>query len=85
VTVNCAAAAAAEAAAAMLLVATDPADLTAVRRDYDRLARLAKANYWTDDTPVPAAVFGPLWRPGREPVWAADGQPPADGPAKATS
>lgn len=30
------------------------------RRDFDRLARLAKEQNWTDDTPVPPDVFGPL-------------------------
>jgi hypothetical protein len=35
-------------------------DATAIRRDFDRLVLLVHANGWTDDTPVPQDVFGPL-------------------------
>ncbi len=31
------------------------------RRDFDGLLKLAKEEKWTDDTPVPPEVFGPLW------------------------
>ncbi len=38
------------------------------RRDFDHILRLAKEQNWTDDTPVPPAVFGPMW--DREPpLW----------------
>jgi hypothetical protein len=37
------------------------------RRDFDHVLRLAKEGKWTDDTPVPPDVFGPMW----------DRQPPA--------
>ena len=46
--------------------------LRCVRRDFARLKRLAKKQNWTDDTPVPPAVFGPLWPPGVAPPWAAE-------------
>jgi hypothetical protein len=42
--------------------------LRLIRRDFDRLARLAKENNWADDTPVPPDVLGPLW-PGK---WRPD-------------
>lgn len=67
---DAAAAAVTAAAADVLRAATDPAELTYFRRDFDRVARLAKANGWTDDTPVPEDAFGPLWPPGRVPTWA---------------
>jgi len=52
--------------------------LRCVRRDFDRLVSLAKKHNWTDDTPVPPAVFGPLWPAGLTPDWAR--QPPAADP-----
>lgn len=66
-----------EAVAALLLAAAivdTPIrrQLLCVRRDFDRLARLAKMNAWTDDTPVPADVFGPLWPNGLTPDWAKE-------------
>lgn len=48
-------------------------DLTVIiRRDFDHLARLAEWQHWTDDTPVPPEVFGPLWPEGPPPGWPAD-------------
>ncbi|HET6573981.1 MAG TPA: hypothetical protein VFG68_10295 [Fimbriiglobus sp.] len=48
-------------------------DLTQViRRDFDHLARLVQWQHWTDDTPVPPEVFGPLWPEGPPPGWPAD-------------
>lgn len=41
-----------------------------VRRDFDRLARLAAEQNWTDETPVPPTVFGPLWPKALTPEWA---------------
>jgi hypothetical protein len=38
-------------------------------RDFDLLFELAAAEKWTDDTPVPPSVFGPMW-PDGEPEWA---------------
>ncbi len=60
------------AALAILRAAPDPRDLMFIRRDFERLRRLAKANGWTDDTPVPPEVFGPLWPEGYVPKWARE-------------
>lgn len=50
-----------------------------IRRDFDSLARLAEAQRWDDDTPVPPEVFGTLWPEG-----APDGWPPVtDAPDRA--
>ena len=65
------------AAQAILLTSSDPRDLLLIRRDFDRIARLAKRNNWTDDTPVPPEVFGPLW-PGRVPKWAREANEPRE-------
>jgi hypothetical protein len=46
--------------------------LRCVRRDFDRLVFLAKKHNWTDDTPVPPDVFGPLWPKDLAPAWAAE-------------
>jgi hypothetical protein len=43
-----------------------------IRRDFDHLAGLAEWRHWTDDTPVPPAVFGPLWPEGPPDGWPAD-------------
>lgn len=59
----------AQSAAIILSNTSDLGELRFIRRDFERLARLARANAWTDDTPVPPEVFGPLW-PGRVPRWA---------------
>jgi hypothetical protein len=63
--------------AAIMLTSSDPRDLVWIRRDFDRIARLAKVNKWTDDTPVPPDVFGPLW-PGRVPKWAREANGPRE-------
>ena len=47
-----------------------------------RLKRLAREQKWTDDTPVPPDVFGPMWPEGVEPYWAVE-PPPAAPPASA--
>jgi len=48
-------------------------DISAViRRDFDHIARLAKWQHWTDDTPVSPEVFGPLWPEGPPAGWSAD-------------
>jgi hypothetical protein len=50
--------------------------LRCIRRDFVRLKRLARKQKWTDDTPVPPDVFGPMWPEGVEPYWAVE-PPPA--------
>jgi hypothetical protein len=65
----------AEAAARLMLAAaTYPTPLArllrCLRRDFDRLVYLSKRRNWTDDTPVPPAVFGPMWPTGLTPEWA---------------
>jgi len=50
----------------------EAAQLTAyslIRRDFDPLAKLAQWQHWTDDTPVPPEVFGPLWPEGPPKSW----------------
>jgi hypothetical protein len=62
------------AARLMLAAATYPTPLArllrCVRRDFDRLVHLAKRRNWTDETPVPPAVFGPMWPARLTPDWA---------------
>lgn len=48
------------------------AQLRCIRRDFARLKRLAREQKWTDDTPVPPSVFGPMWPDGVAPYWAAE-------------
>jgi len=47
-----------------------------IRRDFDHLARLASAYGWTDNTPVPPEVFGPLWPEGKPAGWPDDPELP---------
>ncbi len=47
-----------------------------IRRDFDLLVRLASAYGWTDDTPVPPEVFGPLWPEGKPAGWPDDPELP---------
>jgi hypothetical protein len=69
-------------AAAQVLMGTAALDtpltaqLRCIRRDFARLKRLAREQKWTDDTPVPPEVFGPMWPPGVEPYWAVEPAPP---------
>jgi hypothetical protein len=71
------------ASAAALIVAAATVEtplarqLRCIRRDFDRLVHLARKNNWTDETPVPASVFGPMWPKGLTPAWA--GEPLAAG------
>lgn len=51
--------------------------LRCIRRDFDRLVFLAKKHNWTDDTPVPQEVFGPMWPEGLTPEWAMEPTPSA--------
>ncbi|MFO0848524.1 MAG: hypothetical protein U0871_08210 [Gemmataceae bacterium] len=53
-----------------------PLSAAVVRQDYDHIARLAKWRHWTDETPVPSEVFGPLWPEGPPPGWPADQELP---------
>lgn len=48
-----------------------------IRRDFDHLAQLAEVRRWTDDTPVPPDVFGPLWPEGPPKGWPANTDAPA--------
>ena len=62
-----------EATAVVVLRATsDPRDLRFIRRDFERVKWFALKEKWTDDTPVPPDVFGPLWPKGRVPKWARE-------------
>jgi hypothetical protein len=61
----------ARAALAILRVSPKPGELVLIRYDFERLRKLAKENNWTDETPIPADVFGPMW-PGRIPKWARE-------------
>lgn len=63
----------AAAAVAILRTASDPRALSFIRRDLNALKRLVREEKWTDDTPVPPEVFGPLWPDGRAPKWARAG------------
>lgn len=47
------------------------ATLSAVAYDLDLIVRLAEREHWTDDTPVPPSVFGPMWD-GPPPEWWTD-------------
>ena len=47
-----------------------------IRRDFDHLARFVQWQHWTDDTPVPPEVFGPLWPEGPPAGWPADPDTP---------
>ncbi|MCE9567598.1 MAG: hypothetical protein K8U57_36825 [Planctomycetes bacterium] len=48
-----------------------------IRRDFDHVAKLAEWQHWTDDTPVPPEVFGPLWPEGPPKGWPAVTDAPA--------
>ena len=78
-----------EAARAIFETATIDTPLTAqlrcIRRDFVRLKKLARKEKWTDDTPVPPEVFGPMWPEGVAPYWAVEPPtiPPAAPPAGA--
>jgi hypothetical protein len=67
----------AELAAKFAIGAFPARDLsTSFRRDFDHLARLTEWQHWTDDTPVPPEVFGPLWPEGPPKGWPADPDTP---------
>ena len=46
-------------------------NLAAPSADLAQLVERSKAEHWTDTTPVPPEVFGPLWR-GMPPEWWTD-------------
>ncbi len=46
-----------------------------VRCDFDQLAKLAEWQKWTNDTPVPPSVFGPLWPDGPPAGWPKPEKP----------
>jgi hypothetical protein len=74
----------AEAARVIFETATIDTPLTAqlrcIRRDFVRLKKLARKEKWTDDTPVPPEVFGPMWPEGVAPYWAVEPPPAAPAP-----
>jgi hypothetical protein len=75
-------------AAGLMLAASTVASpvrawLRRLRRDFDRLVFLAKRDEWTDDTPVPPDVFGPLWPKNRAPEWAKEPRAPEADPPSA--
>jgi hypothetical protein len=47
----------------------------AIHNDYSALKILNESVKWTDDTPVPSSVFGPLWRTGSPHNWPTAGEP----------
>jgi hypothetical protein len=53
--------------------------LRCIRRDFDRLAHLARKHNWTDETPVPPDVFGPMWPENLTPAWAKEVPPNPQG------
>jgi hypothetical protein len=40
-----------------------------IRRDFKTVLELSMKNAWTDDTPVPPSVFGPIWPDGTPDGW----------------
>jgi hypothetical protein len=75
-----------DAAAIILKAATIDSPLTAqlrcIRRDFNRLKRLAREQKWTDETPVPPEVFGPMWPEGVAPYWAVEPPAASDAPTE---
>jgi hypothetical protein len=45
------------------------------RRDFTRLSETSKQHGWTDKTPVPLEVFGPMWPDGEPEGWPKATQP----------
>jgi len=68
-----------------VLVATSMAPVTRqlhrIRRDFDHLVSLAREHHWTDETPVPPEVFGPMWPSRLTPVWATEPPGPPQEPS----
>lgn len=56
--------------------------ISPILNDFQAVRNLSQAENWTDDTPVPPCVFGPLWPDGRPEGWPADEPPVA--PAETT-
>ncbi len=52
------------------------APISNILKDFQTLRERAKAGGWTDETPVPPSVFGPMWPEGPPPGWPRD--PEAD-------
>jgi hypothetical protein len=40
-----------------------------IQRDFNIIAKLSQHQEWTDDTPVPPSIFGPLWPDGSPNGW----------------
>ncbi|VTR90898.1 unnamed protein product [Gemmata massiliana] len=45
---------------------------TIVRGDFEHLVRLAAGQHWSNETPVPPDVFGPMWPNGAPKSWPKD-------------
>src|SRR5258708_1396760 len=53
-----------------------------IRRDLGFLQQSATEERWTNETPVPPTVFGPMWPAGLAPAWALNGRPKTTVPEK---
>jgi len=51
-------------------VADDGETGRAIGRDFRMLSRAAAAGNWSNMSPVPATVFGPMWPSQRQPEWS---------------
>ncbi|MCI0704682.1 MAG: hypothetical protein L0241_26805 [Planctomycetia bacterium] len=60
----------------ILLTSSHPQNLLVIRRDFERLRKLAKKHNWTDQTPVPPEMFGAMWPKTRAPKWAKETHKP---------
>jgi len=49
-----------------------PSVVQTVRRDLACLANAARELKWSDETPVPATIFGPMWEEEAPPGWPID-------------
>jgi hypothetical protein len=56
-------------AAARAAAGADVETSRAMQADYDLLCSAAQLEHWTDDTPIPQEIFGPLWPEGPPPAW----------------
>ncbi|MDB5309350.1 MAG: hypothetical protein JWO38_3552 [Gemmataceae bacterium] len=61
--------AAAVVAATLAACEADSRTLPMIVRDFQAILGLARAGNWTDDTPVPPSVFGPMWPDGQPTGW----------------
>jgi hypothetical protein len=52
--------------------------IASITNDFRTIVILAEFESWTDDTPVPPTVFGPLWPDGPPAGWPEDENPDRD-------